>query len=159
MAGSQVVAGVPSRACGRIWRESLKTAEGVCVDSKQKLGDRRVPAVLRLLEVWMGAERGQRTTRNWWEYMLIHYLVQNSWLVGTCCRTQGPRSVLCDDVEGWGGLGWEEGVTKREGSHTCAAGLHCCTAETNTALDNNYPPRRRNPHTHTPREKKKRKEN
>ena len=41
----------------------MKTAEGVCVDSKQKLGDRRTPAVLRPLDVWMELSEGRRTNQ------------------------------------------------------------------------------------------------
>ena len=42
-----------------------------------------------------GAERGQEDKSEISENTYIHYLVQNSWLVGTCCRTQGaPFSAL-----------------------------------------------------------------
>ena len=44
--------------------------------------------------------------------------------------------MLCDDLEGWDEeIGWEEG-------DICilTADSHCCTAETNTPLQSNYPP-------------------
>ena len=46
------------------------------------------------------------------------------------------KLVLCDDLEGWDEeIGWEEG-------DICilTADSHCCTAETNTPLQSNYPP-------------------
>lgn len=103
-----------------------------------------------------GAERGQEDKSEIGENTYIHYLVQNSWLVGTCCRTQGPCSVLCDDVEGWGGLGWEEGRTKREGSHIHAQLVRIVVQQkltqlwTTTILQEGA----ETTHTHTPRKEK-----
>ena len=47
-------------------------------------------------------------------------------------------SVLCDDLEGWDGGGRDASEGGDVGTHT--ADSLCCTAETNTASQSNYPP-------------------
>ena len=48
--------------------------------------------------------------------------------------------MLCGDLKGWGGE-WG-GRKAQEGGDICKhiAGSCCCTAETNTTLESNYPP-------------------
>ena len=47
--------------------------------------------------------------------------------------------MLCDNLEGWDGLGGGREV--QEGRDICISiADSCCVAETNTALQSNYPP-------------------
>ena len=47
--------------------------------------------------------------------------------------------MLCDNLEGWDGLG--SGKEVQQGGNTCVltAGSCCCMAEANTALQSDYP--------------------
>ena len=47
--------------------------------------------------------------------------------------------MLCDNLEGWDGLG--NGKEVQQGGNTCVltADSCCCMAEANTALQSNYP--------------------
>ena len=62
----------------------------------------------------------------------------------------------CDDLEGWGGLGWEEGRTKREGSCIHAQLIRIVVQQkltqhwTTTILHEGT----ETTHTHTPRKEK-----
>ena len=42
--------------------------------------------------------------------------------------------VLCDDLEGWGGVGDRKEVQDREDICILMADWHCCMAETHTTL-------------------------
>ena len=54
--------------------------------------------------------------------------------MGSCCITQEAQLVLCDNLEGWFGMG--SGREIQEGGDICMimADAHYCVVETNTTL-------------------------
>ena len=63
-----------------------------------------------------------------------YYHMQNRQLVESCCITQEAQLVLCDNLEGWFGMG--SGREIQEGGDICMimADAHHCVVETNTTL-------------------------
>ena len=48
--------------------------------------------------------------------------------------------MLCDNPEGWGGVGRGRKVEEKRDIYITIADSCCCMAETNTAWESNYPP-------------------
>ena len=59
---------------------------------------------------------------------------------GTLLYNTGSSTVFCDNLEGWGWVGDRREV--QEGRDICIliSDSCCCTTETNTTLQRNYPP-------------------
>ena len=69
----------------------------------------------------------------------VYHHKEHRWPVGSYCATQELSLVLRDNLEGCGGGGGGREVQEGRGICISIAGS-CCVAETNTALQNNYPP-------------------